>query len=81
MAAIFNVNRLLLDLFEADLLPYKIGNDVTTTKTVKGKRITEVLREAAVLHCLTMIELVTNRDRREWGVTEGNGAGHCLVSF
>ena len=40
--------------------PYKIGDDVTQTKTVKGKCITEVLWEAPILHCMTMINPVTN---------------------
>ena len=40
--------------------PYKIGEDVTKTKTVKGKKITTVIRQAPTLHCMTMIDPVTN---------------------
>ena len=39
--------------------PYKIGEDITRTKTSKGKRITEVIRAAPMLHCLTVIDPVT----------------------
>ena len=39
--------------------PYSIGKDVTSVRTIKGKRVTKVIRKAPVLWCLTMIDPAT----------------------